>query len=564
MAMWRATLFTLQASLLSSCLTACTGQLPNSFRYLQQEQSFTSQQEVNTKIDLLWVVDNSASMDVAQSKLRVGFEGFARKYMQPTWDIRVAVITTDTYMAHSAFSGYLAQTISGSIGWKSTHIYNRLSTFENPSWNPTLVNLTTGFFDSGIKYGELVPLWGADYARLLPGIHDGPITAFCLEAMPYFMKSVTQCAIRDDQTLYQGTEKCLTPDEASGESSLSQCVNTVENDTVRSGRAIIETMPPDDTEASETWTAELVNNFIVNVSTGSSGQGSERGLASVLQLLRDNEGTETAFFRQDTLRGILFVTDEEDQSLQISEDSGDDFTPRTDYKCDQASLLSWNSASKITGTNGYCCSDPAQSCMYGSAGTSCPAKTVDDTTYTISVCPDESKLIAVSDVKDEIDLFFRTLDGDPEGDPGYFVVSILPLTASSIQTLQAARNESDTAVGTIETFAVDRGDRYLELGELVGNGSLAMDINEPDYSTVLEAIGRAIIEKKSTFTLEREPTSEEDMIVTLVHSDGSSEEVSSSIYVIEGNSLIITDQDYILGLQATDTITISYQPKRAY
>jgi len=57
--------------------SGCTSQIPGSFRFLQQEQKFASQQKINTKIDLLWVVDNSASMDVSQQKLRDGFSGFA-------------------------------------------------------------------------------------------------------------------------------------------------------------------------------------------------------------------------------------------------------------------------------------------------------------------------------------------------------------------------------------------------------------------------------------------------------------------------------------------------------
>ena len=61
-----------------SCGSAgCTGQIPNSFRFNQAIQTFSSTSNVNTKIDLLWVVDNSASMDVSQQKLRNGISGFA-------------------------------------------------------------------------------------------------------------------------------------------------------------------------------------------------------------------------------------------------------------------------------------------------------------------------------------------------------------------------------------------------------------------------------------------------------------------------------------------------------
>src|SRR5690606_10221495 len=104
-----------------------------------------------------------------------------------------------------------------------------------------------------------------------------------VEAMPYFLKGTTDCAIRDDQTGDTGTAGCISPGGA--QSSLTQCVNTIENDTVRSGKAIIETKPPTGVPGDSAWTQQLVKDFIINLSTGSAGQGSERGLGSVIQLL---------------------------------------------------------------------------------------------------------------------------------------------------------------------------------------------------------------------------------------------------------------------------------------
>ncbi|MBI2712462.1 MAG: hypothetical protein HYX41_06365 [Bdellovibrio sp.] len=154
-------------------MLSCTGQIPGSFRYLQQVEAFSNSQKVNTKIDLLWVVDNSSSMDVSQQKLRAGFQSFANKYLKPTWDIRIAVITTDTYISNSAYANYRQSTIPGSIGYISSYISSRLATFVNPTWNTNLVNLTTGAFDNGLKYNELTPSWTTSYSRLLAGFHDG-------------------------------------------------------------------------------------------------------------------------------------------------------------------------------------------------------------------------------------------------------------------------------------------------------------------------------------------------------------------------------------------------------
>lgn len=541
-------------------LVGCTQMLPGSFRLAQLEENFSSQQNVNTKIDLLWVVDNSASMDISQKKLRSGFDGFARKYMQPTWDIRVAVITTDTYMAHSAFSTYLNTVIPYSTGWSSTYINSRLGTWNNPPWNPTLLNTTTGVFDNGIKYGEMMPAWGASYGRLLPGWHDGPIAALCSEALPYFLRGLTNCATRDDQTAYNGASHCLVP--VAGEDGVSQCVNTVQNDTIHSGKAIINTLLPAGQSAS-TWTNGLVENFTINVSTGSAGQGSERGFASVTQLLASNEGSATAFFRKDSVRGIIFVSDEDDQTMTLPSPVPAGFKPQSFYKCDQASLVAMNGAPAITGNNGFCCSDPAKNCSFGFEGTSCPSKTVDGYTYTTSICPRTDLLQPVSEFKTSLDSFFATLEADATK-TNYFVTAIVPTTAVAIQNMQTERAQDDINAGAVLTHAVDRGDRYLELVTAVGNGSLSMNIAEEDYSPILESIGRAIIEKRSTFNLSRAPTGSEDMLVSVRHANGDYTVVSAEKYVISGKTLRFTDTNFILGLAATDRIIINYQPKTLY
>jgi hypothetical protein len=220
----------------------------------------------------------------------------------------------------------------------------------------------------------------------------------------------------------------------------------------------------------------------------------------------------------------------------------------------------------INGNGGICCSDPAQGCIYGSLGTACESKTVDGFTYTLSVCADPTQLKAVSDIKTEIDSHFLALDGatDPNANPNWFAVAIVPMTGASIQSLQDARAQDDLAAGSIHTFAVDRGDRYLELVSLAGEGSLGLDIAEEDYAPVLDQIGQSIINKKSTFTLERAPTAEEDMIVSILHEDGSESTLESSNYEIREKDLVITNSEIVLGLARGDRISINYQPKTLF
>jgi hypothetical protein len=547
--------------ILGSCLSACTGQLKNSFRFAQQLETFSSQLQINTKIDLLWVIDNSASMDVSQEKLRTGFAAFANKYMQPTWDIRVAVITTDTFLANPAFTNYLNTTIAGSVGWKSPYVQSRLSTFVNPPSNPTLVNLSTGAFDNGVKFKDLVPAWGSNYAKLLPGAHDGPISGFCFDLLPYFLKGQSLCNIRDDASMYNGPDHCITP--GSGETSVTQCVNTTQNDTIHSGRPIISTQPPAGVPGDAAWKNQLIRDFVVNITTGSVGSGSERGLSSLLQVITDNEGSgsPSKFFRKDSLRGIIFVSDEEDQSMDIPASPPPGFSPFSYYKCDQASLLSKNAAAKITGPGGYCCTTPGNNCTYGANGTSCSAKTVDGHTYTIGLCADNTKLIPVSSVKSQLDSFFQNLDVVTTDNKSYFVASIVPTTAASIQAMQAMRNSDDITVGGISMDSIDRGDRYIELVNLVQNGSMSMDIGANDYSPILDQIGLTIIQKKSVFTLARAPSGEEDMLVFVKHADGSQTLVHNSKYTVSGNILTITDLDFAMSLKATDQLVVDYQPK---
>jgi hypothetical protein len=303
---------------------------------------------------------------------------------------------------------------------------------------------------------------------------------------------------------------------------------------------------------------------MINVTTGSAGQGSERGLGSLLQLINDNENTDTAFFRANSLRGIIIVADEDDQTMTIPSSAPSGFKPQSYYACDQASLLALNptATNRITGNNGFCCTDPAKNCTYGADGTACAAKTVEGHTYTPSVCPREDKLITITDIKTQLDTFFAELG--PDAAPNYFVTSIVPLSAAAIQSMQTERNLNDAAVGAIKTVAVDRGDRYIQLSELVGNGSLTMNIAEEDYSPILDAIGRSIVERKSTFTLTRAPTSVEDMIVKVIHANGTETVITADKFVINGKSLVITDTDFILSLAATDRMVINYQPKTVF
>ncbi|MGZ3709172.1 MAG: hypothetical protein ACXWPM_10495 [Bdellovibrionota bacterium] len=177
------------------------------------------QTSITGPFDILWVVDNSGSMSAHQNDIAAGFQSFAANYLKPGTDIRLAVITTDAYLA----------------GDTSTPVAK------------------------GFTYGDIT-----QYARLLPGIADGP--------RPW----------------------------------------TATGTPIRSGQAILSSSDP-----------SLISDFLINVKPGTNGSGDERGMESIVKLIHDNEqlpGCQSAtpdpscFFRKGSRRAIMIVSDENDSS----------------------------------------------------------------------------------------------------------------------------------------------------------------------------------------------------------------------------------------------------------
>jgi hypothetical protein len=554
-------------------LSNCTQQVPAEFALQQQQETFSgqTQAQINTKIDMLWVVDNSSSMDTEQQRLRQGFAAFAQKYMQPTWDIQVAAIPTDLYMAAPEFTSYRT--------------------------NPAVQ--------------ALIPQWSSEdtngnatYATLLPGLHDGPIASSCATGLPYFFYGATQCMTRQTTGSTSKTTCSATDDP-------TQCVNTAFLNSIHTGQAIIKTMPPTGTPGDQTWINNITSQFLTNLTTGTAGDGSERGMQSVLQLINDNEkaSSVTKFFRPGSTRIIIFLSDEEDQTMPAPT-GGAQVAPFQYYMCDVAHLTAQGDASLIPSicgagktyqNNGASILHPGTNYFDSNGNTTCKTNTfsgvpgykqigyndangnviaADGTyAYTIGVCPNPDYLMPVSTIKTNLDNFFNGLDGTTGTNNSYFVVSIVPWDAASVQAISGtnntggylspatARHLDDVTVNTASNGdglimqAVDRGDRYIQLGSLVGNGSFAMDLSSSDYSPILNAIGTELTVQKGTFTLQRAPTNQEDTIVEVVHANGSITIIPASDYAINGNILTITDLNTILSFVSTDQIVINYQPK---
>lgn len=537
--------------------SACTGQLPGSFRLAQQEETFTSvqEQEVNTKIDLLWVVDNSPSMWPSQKKIREGFRLFAGRYMKPTWDIRMAVISQDTYLAHPSFANFLnsvagtgsAARYSRSVGFNSSYLNpagaanpKRSTPFVAPSfWGATTINASGTVTGAGIKLRHAIPEYGgadlsldvsptnpSQYARLVSGRHDGPLATLCWTSIsnPFFF-GITQCHVRDQQELYQGSDNCVNGGTGILDSSV-QCVNTLMNNTVRSGKPIINTQPPEGVNGDSAWTEQLYRDFIVNLSGGVSGYPFEMVFNSINQLITDNEiaSSNSRFFRAGSLRVIIIVTDEDDQSTVIP-------------------------SSQITPDSQF------------NPNASCPYKTVDEHSYRLQICPKPEKLLAVPEFKGKLDGFFRNLNGNTEGDPNYFVVTITPTSGRILKDLHDEMGEDSNNYGAASS---DIGTRLFEFADSVGNGSLRLEMTRPDYSQILDSIGQVIVEKKAVYVLQRAPTGQEDMIVSIRHADGTIQIIPPEDYTISDKTLTITNYNLILSLSSTDRVLINYQPKTVF
>lgn len=527
------------AVIIAVLASACTKQTPGSFRLKQQEESFRLGEEINTQVDLLWVIDNSPSMNVSQERLRKGIVSFSQKYLKPNWDIQLAVTTMDTYLANPAFKGYTSRVASYGTPLKSAYIQSRLPHLDQSQtkFDLSMVDAQTGVFKRGIHVNEQHPLWNADYALLKAGIHDGPSPSLCWEKDNYFFNSPnSNCRVRDNAADYKGPEHCIRP--TGNENVATQCVNTVFNDSIHSGEAILHTLAPG-TADGDAWNKALIDKFLVNVTVGTAGEGSQRGFSSLLQTLKDNSGTSSALFRAGALHIIVFVSDEDDQSMKLPETPASSFSPFVDYN-----------------------RPPTQ-------GT-CAPKTVDGYTYTLTRCakpelllPVDSTDTAAPGMKQQLDNYFTLLNGG--GAPDYLVASIVPIKGQTISALHEIRKIDDITGKNTGQVTVDRGDRFLQLSTLADQGSpIAMDIGEEDYSPILNDVGRAITLRISQFEVKRLPTNTEEMMVTVVRGNGQSTLLSSDQFELSGKVLKLTDTDLILSLGAADRIVINYQPKTVY
>lgn len=90
-------------------LTAC-GNGSTTYSLLAEGESFQQNSAAtNTKIDVLWVVDNSGSMASSQQHLADNFPSFISRFVAKGFDFQVGVVASDAYLAESMWTPYYNQ-----------------------------------------------------------------------------------------------------------------------------------------------------------------------------------------------------------------------------------------------------------------------------------------------------------------------------------------------------------------------------------------------------------------------------------------------------------------------
>ncbi|MBX2989179.1 MAG: VWA domain-containing protein [Bdellovibrionaceae bacterium] len=89
--------------LLSAAVALFTGceKSTDSFSLMSASSSFKQNVAyVQRPVDILWVIDNSGSMDTSQQRLAANFQSFINRFSTLGYDFRMGVITTDAYLGY--------------------------------------------------------------------------------------------------------------------------------------------------------------------------------------------------------------------------------------------------------------------------------------------------------------------------------------------------------------------------------------------------------------------------------------------------------------------------------
>ncbi|MGE3760042.1 MAG: hypothetical protein AB7H97_19910, partial [Pseudobdellovibrionaceae bacterium] len=139
-------------------LTAC-GNGSTTYSLLAEGESFQQNTAATaTKIDVLWVVDNSGSMASSQQHLADNFPSFINNFTSKGFDFQIGVARSDAYLAESLWTPYYNQNPKPSYydGLPQANIaFLRNGTVGNPSGfeiiTPSTPNLNAVFVQNAMQ-----------------------------------------------------------------------------------------------------------------------------------------------------------------------------------------------------------------------------------------------------------------------------------------------------------------------------------------------------------------------------------------------------------------------------
>lgn len=98
-------------ALVAVCLSIMSCNKSASFSLLAGSQNFSqASAKTSNQVDILWVVDNSASMDPLQQNLVANFNAFVTRFQNLGFDFKMAVTTTDAYLSEPQYKNDVSLT----------------------------------------------------------------------------------------------------------------------------------------------------------------------------------------------------------------------------------------------------------------------------------------------------------------------------------------------------------------------------------------------------------------------------------------------------------------------
>ncbi len=119
------------------------------FSLMSDEAVFTqSVTRTEVKVDILWVIDNSGSMETSQTNVVNNFQSFIEKFQQTNFDYQIAVTTTEAWRAPVVGNPDLARFRDGTA--QTTYSGVKVIRPNTPNLEETFItNLTQGILGSG-------------------------------------------------------------------------------------------------------------------------------------------------------------------------------------------------------------------------------------------------------------------------------------------------------------------------------------------------------------------------------------------------------------------------------